>query len=297
MDFIIDKTGEINIVLGNENLGKASKSRVQITKTTHVSLFSLPNQPNRTDVAFKDLLISAGLDKGQRIGLVGWKNFTSILEDNKHTYDVPYYIVKNIIDIIGDEALLSNECSIFIGEDGARCTNNPNEIAHYEYGAALASDCILDAMNSLNLNTNELELGDKLVRNGQHTSIVTIASSGPRFIKANMFSRDNTVKLGDPISLTVGYRGGSSSRCGLAVENETQLPEGQKDYLERIAIPYFNAYVAWLENIKCGLQGHKIFDLIENELPREKYGWSLCPGHLTAEEEWMSSPICQLPIS
>ena len=71
---IIDKTGEINIVLGNENLGKASKSRVQITKTTHVSLFSLPNQPNRTDVAFKDLLISAGLDKGQRIGLVGWKN-------------------------------------------------------------------------------------------------------------------------------------------------------------------------------------------------------------------------------
>ena len=288
---IIDKTGEINIVLGNENLGKASKARVQITKTTHVSLFSLPNQPNRTDVTFKDLLISASLNKGQRIGLVGWKNFTSILEDNKHIYDVPYYIVKNIIDIIGDEALLSNECSLFIGEDGARCTNNPNEIAHYEYAAALASDCILDAMNSLNLGTNELELGDKLVRNGQHTSIVTIASSGPRFIKANMFPRDNKVKLGDPISLTVGYRGGSSSRCGLAVENETQLPEGQKDYLERVAIPYFNAYVAWLENIKCGLQGHEIFDLIENELPREKYGWSLCPGHLTAEEEWMSSPI------
>ena len=288
---IIDKTGEINIVLGNENLGKASKARVQITKTTHVSLFSLPNQPNRTDVTFKDLLISASLNKGQRIGLVGWKNFTSILEDNKHIYDVPYYIVKNIIDIIGDEALLSNECSLFIGEDGARCTNNPNEIAHYEYAAALASDCILDAMNSLNLGTNELELGDKLVRNGQHTSIVTIASSGPRFIKANMFPRDNKVNLGDPISLTVGYRGGSSSRCGLAVENETQLPEGQKDYLERIAIPYFNAYVAWLENIKCGLQGHEIFDLIESELPREKYGWSLCPGHLTAEEEWMSSPI------
>lgn len=288
---IIDKSGEINIVLGNENLGKAGKSRVKISKTIHVSLFSLPNQPNRTDISFKDLLISAGLDKGQRIGLVGWKNFTSILEDNKHTYDVPYYIVKNIIDIIGDEYLLSNECSIFIGENGIRCTNNPNEIAHYEYGAALASDCILDAMNDLNLGINELELGDKLVRNGQHTSIVTIASSGPRFIKANMFPRDNTVKLGDPISLTVGYRGGLSSRCGFAVENETQLPVDQKDYLERVTIPYFNAYVAWLENIKCGLQGHEIFDLIESELPKEKYGWSLCPGHLTAEEEWMSSPI------
>ena len=83
---IIDKSGEINIVLGNENLGKSSKSRVQITNTIHVSLFSLPNQPNRKDKSFKELLVSAGLAKGQRVGLVGWKNFTSSLEDNKHTY-------------------------------------------------------------------------------------------------------------------------------------------------------------------------------------------------------------------
>ena len=34
-----------------------------------------------------------------------------------------------------------------------------------------------------------------------------------------------------------------------------------------------------------------MFDLIEKELPRCKYGWSLCPGHLIGEEEWMSSPI------
>lgn len=288
---IIDKNGEINIVLGNENLGKASKSRVQITKTTHVSLFSLPNQPNRKDKSFTELLKESGLAKNQRIGLVGWKNFTSPKEDNSHTYDVPYYIVKTIINIIGEEKLLTNESSIFIGEDGVRCTNNPNEIAHYEYAASLASDCVLDAMNAIEIGTNELELGDKLVRNGQHTSIVTIASSGPRFIKGNMFPRDNTVKLGDPISLTVGYRGGSSSRCGIAVENVEQLPDEQKDYLERVAIPYFNAYVAWLENIKCGMEGHELFDLIESELPRKEYGWSLCPGHLTGEEEWMSSPI------
>lgn len=58
-----------------------------------------------------------------------------------------------------------------------------------------------------------------------------------------------------------------------------------------MAIPYFNAYVAWLETIRCGIKGGDIFNLIEWELPREKYGWSLCPGHLIGEEEWMSSPI------
>jgi len=288
---IVDKSGEMTLVLGNENLNKSGKSRVEIANTVHVSLFSLPNQPNRKDVCFKELLQQAGLAAGQRVGIAGWKNFTSTLEDCKHTFDVPYYVVKNIMDIVGDESLVTNECSVFIGENGARCTNNANEIAHYEYAAALASDCMMDTMDALELGVNELELGDKLVRFGQHTSIVTIASSGPRFIKANMFPRDNTVKLGDPISLTNGYRGGSSSRAGVAIENESQLAEGQKDYLDRVAKPYFNAYVAWLENIACGKKGKEIFDLIEEELPRSKYGWSLCPGHLTGEEEWMSSPI------
>lgn len=34
-----------------------------------------------------------------------------------------------------------------------------------------------------------------------------------------------------------------------------------------------------------------MFNEIETVLPRSEYHWSLCPGHLTAEEEWMSSPI------
>ena len=34
-----------------------------------------------------------------------------------------------------------------------------------------------------------------------------------------------------------------------------------------------------------------MFELIDTILPRSRYGWKLCPGHLTGEEEWMSSPI------
>ncbi|MCF0110880.1 MAG: M24 family metallopeptidase [Erysipelotrichaceae bacterium] len=288
---ILDKNGEVTLVLGNENLNKAGKSRVKADKTVHVSLFSLPNQPNRKDVCFHDLLVEAGLAKGQRVGIAGWKNFTSPLQDNKHTFDVPYYIVKEILNIVGDESLVTNECAIFIGENGARCTNNANEVAHYEFAASLSSDAIIDAMNAVEIGTSEFTLGDKLVRFGQHTSIVTIATSGPRFIKANMFPTNNTVKLGDPIALTNGYRGGSNSRSGLAIHDESELPENQKDMLDKVAKPYFNAYVAWLENIRCGMEGQQLFNIIEEELPRATYGWTLCPGHLTAEEEWVSSPI------
>lgn len=49
--------------------------------------------------------------------------------------------------------------------------------------------------------------------------------------------------------------------------------------------------VVWLEEIRCGMSGGELYDLIEQVLPKEKYRWSLCPGHLTADEEWMSSPV------
>lgn len=287
---IVNIDGSMTLLLGNENLNKASKARIG-AKAVHVSLFSLPNQPNRTDRTFRELLLEAGVAPGNRVGLVGWKLFTSSLEDQAKLYDMPYYIVDTVRGILGDDGLMSNETGLFIGEDGTRTTNNANEIAHYEYGASLASDCILDAMDRLEAGVSELELGDRLIRDGQHTSIVTIAAAGPRYVGGNMFPTDNRVSLGDPVALTVGYRGGSSSRAGYAVRSEEELPEAARDYLGRLAIPYFAAYACWLEDIGIGMTGGELFDRIEAVLPRGIYGWSLCPGHLTAEEEWLSSPI------
>ncbi len=287
---VIDKDGDMKLLLGNENLNKASKARL-VCESIHISLFSLPNQPNREDKTLNDCLVEAGISKNQKVGIVGWKLFTSKLESNSKLFDVPYYVIDEIKKIVDNEENVVNATELFIGENGIRTCNVANEIAHYEFGASLASDCILDAMNLIEEGVSEFELGDRLVRNGQHTSIVTIASSGPRYIKANMFPQNRKVKIKDPISLTVGYRGGSSSRAGYAVRKTDDLDESCKNYLEDLAFPYFKAYAIWLENVKLGLEGKEIFDLIENVLPRETYHWSLCPGHLTAEEEWMSSPI------
>ncbi|WP_072571205.1 M24 family metallopeptidase [Enterobacter sp. SA187] len=287
---VINVDGEITLVLGNENLNKVSKARVK-ARAVHLSHFSLPNQPNRNDKSIKELLIEAGIRENARTGLVGWKMFTDGSAIDKKIYDLPSFIVDTIRNIVGNEACLTNEIDLFIGENGVRTVNNANEIAHYEYGAALASDCILDAMNALAPGVTEQELGDRLVRSGQHTNIVTIAASGPRFIKGNLFPGENTVKYGDTISLTVGYRGGASSRAGYAVNGSNLLSTGAENYLDAIARPYFAAYVHWLEAITVGMRGGELFDRIDAILPREKYHWSLCPGHLTAEEEWMSSPI------
>lgn len=287
---VLNADGTAYVLLGNENLNKASKARITV-QSIHASVFSLPFQPNRTDKTFKELLEEAGISKNDRIGIVGWKVFTSAIEDNKFTFDVPYYIVDTIHQIVENKGNVTNETDIFIGDEGVRNTNNANEIAHYEYGASLASDGILEAMNRIDIGVTEIELGNCLSQDGQHHNVVTIATSGERFVKANMFPTANTVKLADPISLTVGYIGGLSSRAGFAVHQRDELPKQQSDYLEKVAIPYFNVYTQWLENLKIGMKGGELYNFVETIFPKAQYGWTLCPGHLTAEEEWMTSPV------
>lgn len=281
---IVHQSDDAYMLMGNENLNKVQHSRIK-AKAIHVPCFSLPNQPMEGERTLTECLKKAEIREGMRIGVVGWKMFTSCRCDNRKLFDLPYYIVQALSEISG---LIENRCDLFIGADGIRTTNNANEIAHYEFGSALASDGVLDAMNLLDVGVSEMELGQCLSKYGQRNSVVTIAATGERFEKANLYPMDKKVKHGDKISLTVGYKGGLSSRSGYAVNDESEL---DVDYLEGIAKPYYYAVASWLEAIQIGMSGDELYEIIESVLPKEVYHWHLNPGHLVADEEWMSSPI------
>lgn len=279
---------EMTLVLGNENLSKAASARFSC-RAVHAPQLSLPNQPDAREKSLAEILKEAGLSGASRIGVAGWKLLRG--EGAEQLFDVPAFMLDAVREAADEDAELVNAAEVFIGEGGARTTNDANEIAHYEYGAALASDCVLDAMDRLDIGVSELELGDALQREGQHTCITTIAAAGKRFIRGNMFPTARRAAEGVPVSLTVGYAGGSSSRAAYAVRDASGLPEGAEKWLEELAIPYFRAYAHWLKCIRIGMTGGELFGEIERLLPRAEYGWSLCPGHLTAEEEWLCSPV------
>ncbi|WP_368544329.1 M24 family metallopeptidase [Enterobacter soli] len=288
---VLEKSGAASVILGNENLKIAAHSRIPVT-LKHCPYFSLPNQPMDNDKPLEALFAEIGLGNLRRVGLVGWKMFTSARTDSRQLFDLPWFIVEAVKNSLSDDAVLENAAHLFIGGDnGARVTNNANEIAHYEYGANLASNCILNAMNAVEPGIREVDLGQYLTAEGQYNTVVTIAASGQRFEKANLYPTHRPVQRGQPLSMTTGFKGGLSSRTGFVIADESELPENQKAYLERVAKPYFGAVVTWLENIKIGMQGGELYALIESVLPKEKYGWHLNPGHLSADEEWMSSPI------
>lgn len=286
---VVHQNGEAYLVLGNENLNKVPFARIE-AKAVHMPHFSLPNQPMETSLSVPDILKQTRLDKAKTVGLIGWKNFTSQKEDNRLLYDLPYFLVDGLKQA-APAAIFKNATYLMIGDKGLRTTNNANEIAHYEFGAMVAGNCMLNAMDQLELGKSEMEVGAYLNDLGQTPSVVTIMATGARFEKANLYPTGKKIQLGDRISMTCGYKGGLQSRGGYAVNTKEELPEAEQDYLDRVAKPYFNAVKTWFETIAVGMNGADLYNKIEEVLPKEQYGWHLNPGHLCADEEWLASPI------
>lgn len=227
---VLHASGEAYLVLGNENLNKVSKARIT-AKAVHMPHFSLPNQPMETNKKVSQILAECNIECAGKIGIVGWKKFTHTIEDKNKVFDIPHFVMEALKEACPSTDFI-NSTYLFIGEHGARTSNNANEIAHYEFGASLAGNCMLDALNAFEIGKSEMEIASKLERYGQRHSVVTIMAAGERFVKANMYPSSKKISLGDKISITTGYKGGLQSRAGYAVENSDQLPEGEKNYLD-----------------------------------------------------------------
>ncbi|NBD01486.1 M24 family metallopeptidase [Atlantibacter hermannii] len=288
---VLHQDGEAVLVLGNENLKLAAHARLE-NRVVHAPWFSLPNQPMTNAVSLPDTLRLAGLAAQKRIGVAGWKLFTSEHDDNTQLFDMPSFIIDSLRAAVTPGCVLTNATGVFISPaNGARIINNANELAHYEYGANLASTAILQALNAIEPGKTEKQIGALLAAEGQANNVIMIAATGDRFASANLYPSDKVIQRGDKFSLTTSYKGGLSSRAAYVVANETELNPAVADYLDVVAIPYYRAVVGWLEGMRVGITGGEIYQLIETLLPKSEYHWHLNPGHLVADEEWMCSPI------
>lgn len=286
---ILHRTGRVCMILGNENLDKCRRSRID-AEPLLFSGFSLPNQPDDSADALDGLLRKAGLAPDESVGVVGWKLMEKKGQKGECEFDIPYYIMMAVKSVMNGRGSLVNAAGLFLDPDcGVRITADADEIAHYEYGASLASNCVQDAMDALAVGRSEIETANAMRTDGQRNSVVTVCAFGERFVKGNLYPSGKKLSLGDPVSITVGMKGGLSSRSGYAVYEEGQIPVPA--YIESLAMPYFNAQKIWLETLRIGLTGGQLYDAVERALPRSEFCWYLNPGHFTADEEWTSSPV------
>lgn len=285
---IVHQSGKAYVLLGNENMKMAAYSRIDV-EAIHVPFFSLPNQPMKDDTRLEDYFQAADISTGKKVGVIGWKLFTSTSYQNQYLFDLPYYLIDTLKHL---EIELFNFSEVLISpEKGIRTVNNANEIAHFEYGAALAGRSLLDALDHIDLGKTEIEIAGLLASGGQPQTVTTICATGDRFTDAVVYPRNKAIQLGDRMSLTIGFKGGLSSRSAYAVSAASELPVKEQDYVAKVVTPYFRALATWLQTIQIGISGDFLYQNIQTVLPQEDFHWELNPGHFTATEEWLASPF------
>ncbi|MDO6406963.1 M24 family metallopeptidase [Pantoea phytobeneficialis] len=283
---VVSAGGSLSYIMGNENLKLVPFARNPGT-CLHAPIFSLPNQPMDGDQPLHKLLASCGIGTMSRTGIVGWKLFADLA-----LFDVPAFVADAVFQASGGKQRISNATGLFISpHDGVRIRNRAAEVAFYEYGANLASGSLLNALDAVEIGLSEKAIGQRLAAAGQPNNVISIAATGDRFSHATLYPRDKLIALGDRFSLTVGYKGGLSSRAAYVVTCADDLPAQVADYLTRVAVPYYHTVVSWLERLKCGITGGELYQTVENVLPKERWHWHLNPGHLVADEEWLCSPV------
>jgi len=287
---VVTAHGKLTYIMGNENLKLVPHAR-NPGACLHAPIFSLPNQPMDNDGPLATLLAEAGVKQAGMTGIAGWKLFTT-QQNNADRFDIPAFILDEVIKAAGDRQYVTNATGLFISPQyGVRSLNSASEIACYEYGANLASTRILRALEAIDVGKSEKEIGQLLAGDGQPGNVVAIAATGERFAHAGLYPTDKQIQRGDKFSLTVGYKGGLTSRAAYVVATEEELPAPVADWLPALAIPYYRAVTTWLEALRPGLTGGELYQTIEAVLPKERWHWHLNPGHLVADEEWLCSPV------
>lgn len=276
--------GSACALLGNENLKMQQYSRLTM-KGVHVPLFSLPNQPMEGDQPLWRAFAQAGVRPGMRCGVIGWK----LLPDG--VFDVPAMILDAVRECAGAAHVYTAARLMIDPGCGVRVTATAEEIAGYEYAASMASRGVWKVLEKVRPGLTERELAAELNSRGLPLSCYSMCATGERFSGAMVFPREKAVSLGDRFTTTMGLRGGLTCRAGYAAHREDELPAEARPWLESVVKPYFAASATWYSSVGVGVTGGEVYRAVDASFPKAVYGWKLNPGHLIADEEWLSSPF------
>lgn len=289
---IVPGIGDPWLLVGNEGWSYAAISPLCLHKLLYQN-FSLPGQPRGKSQPLEAIFRAAGIRSGSRVGVVGWKYFSSgDSQDYTHWLDIPSYIADLLRDLVGQSGDVVNLTHTVINPaDGLKAINEVEQLACFEYSASYASQSVRNVLFGLRAGMSERDAVRLMELDGQPLSVHLMLSSGER-TKYGLASPSNRViQQGDPITVALGLWGALNARAGFAVAHPDELPEGIHDYVEKLVKPYFRAAVAWYETVGIGVRGGDLYDAVHEIIGDAFFGVHLNPGHLIHLDEWVDSPV------
>lgn len=289
---IVGKTGTPHLLLGNEGWGYAELAPLPLQRVLFQSL-SLMGQDRLSGVSLTQALKDAGIQKESNIGVAGWKYFTATeFAEPEFCFETPSYLIDTLRKVSGNYRQVRNVNDIFMNpNDGLRILNEAEQLALFEFAACHTSSGLKNVLFNMKPGMTEQQAATLMQHNGFPLGAHTMLTNGPRAAYGLPSPSMNTLKVGEPFTMAMCLWGGLNARAGWLVHDETELPAGVQDYLQKLAIPYFRAIVKWYEHIGIGVPAGELYEIIHNEIGDPFYGVKLNPGHYIHIDEWVHSPV------
>lgn len=250
---------------------------------------SLMGQPRDKEKPLRKLLKAAGLKKGMRTGIAGWKGYeTEEGAFDDQWFDVPHYLVETLKRF----GPVANAARLFMNPaDGLRVINEAGQLARFEYAATLTSNAVKRFVLGAKPGISEYDACRNMGLNGFPLSTHINMCAGPRAKYGLPSPSQRKLEEGDPIVVGHGLMGALNCRAGFLVKEARGLPPGADGYLEKLVAPYFSAAAAWYETVGIGVAGGDIYKAVMAHVGDPFFGVGLNPGHLIHLDEWVHSPV------
>jgi hypothetical protein len=288
------RRGSSTLILGNEmsaGYAESSPAREEF-HTIRCPTLSLPGQVRHFDepgvFTLARALGQAGLTRGARAGIIGWKQPTGEEQPEGGHY-VPEVFVRAIVEATGVEGVPDLTHVMIHPEKGLRTRNDAHQIAWLEHASASASNALSALIEGLSLGMSEADASALWGYRGGRLSADPVVLFGQKRIDIGFATASEAVRLRkrDRVFAGIGYDGAFATREGRALARKDRaLLSGA---LEEIYFPYFAALREWYQAVKVGSPGAGVYAMMKRLLG-DSFG--LNPGHqIDRGAEWTTSPI------
>jgi hypothetical protein len=279
------------LLTGPENLSRAAASQIDVEVRLYPP-FGLMGQDRSKTPSLEEVLRNAGIKPSHRVGVLGWKYFGPYEAAKPESWlETPSYIVDVLRRIVGSDGRVVNSNALLMHPvTGLRAVNEVVQIAQFEFGAVACSEAVKALIRSVKPGMTGFEAAQSMRLGILPHSCHTMFSSGDQLVGLNS-PTGRVLAKGDPMTTAVGYLGGLSSRMGWLVEDGCGLPEAVRDYVDKLAGPYFACAAEWYETIGIGVTGGELDAVARRHLGTPFFNLVLNPGHLIHLDEWMNTPV------
>jgi hypothetical protein len=292
---LVSTAGRKLLLVGNECQGYLPDTKALGLDVALFQEFSLMGQPRGNSRPLADILKRVGIGKGVRVGCVGWKYFDGkLIPGGELALDVPAYLADLLRTLAGGRRQVVNATAILMdSETGLRVTNEPAQLAQFEYAGTVASEGVRRVLRHLAPRVREQDLERHLDAAGLPLTCHRMLGFGDKARRGLASASARVARRGDAFTVAFGVTGGLTCRAGVIARGPQDLPPRLRTFYPRFAANYFDCVAAWYEAVGVGAVAGDVYRAVVAVRDPKLFAFAVNPGHYLHLDEWVHSPFAR----